>query len=96
MLREQLAAMQQALQHELTDQKLQLDRCAAAAASALGKSEDLRQGAVVLSGRLDAVPGQIKAAVEPVSFRCDGHAFLKNVVHPRFGDYAALVTMPHS
>jgi hypothetical protein len=68
-VRAELQASQQQLQAQLTDKQAQLDSAAASAAGALGKCEDLRQGAVVLTGRCDAVTGQIRAAVEPLNSR---------------------------
>jgi chromosome segregation ATPase len=66
------AEMQQAthqLEQQLQQQREELVQCAGAAGGALDKCEQLRQGAVVLAGRLDAVPGQIAAAVQPLQDR---------------------------
>jgi hypothetical protein len=64
-----MQAAQQEVQEQLAAKQGQIESCAAAASGALGKCEDLRQGAVVLAGRCDAMSGQIKAAVEPLSSR---------------------------
>uniref|UniRef100_A0A383WNM8 Uncharacterized protein n=1 Tax=Tetradesmus obliquus TaxID=3088 RepID=A0A383WNM8_TETOB len=66
------AEVQQAAQQlaqQLQQQRGELAGCAGAAGSALDKAEQLRQGAVVLAGRLDGVPGQISAAVQPLQER---------------------------
>lgn len=68
-VRAELQAAQQQLQAQLADKQSQLDSSAASAAAALGKCEDLRQGAVVLAGRCDGVAGQIRAAVDPLNKR---------------------------
>lgn len=66
------AEVQQAAQQlaqQLQQQRGELAVCAGAAGSALDKAEQLRQGSVVLAGRLDGVPGQISAAVQPLQER---------------------------
>lgn len=68
-LRLELSSANQQLARRLDSQQGRLDTCAAAAAGALGKCEDMRQAAVVLAGRMDAVTGQIRAAVDPLNVR---------------------------
>jgi DNA repair exonuclease SbcCD ATPase subunit len=66
-LRTDLQAAQQQLTQQLGARQAALDSCAAAAQAAQGKCEDLRQGAVVLAGRCDAITAAIKTAVDPLS-----------------------------
>ena len=68
-LRSEVQAAQQEVHQQLATKQTQIRDCAAAASGALGKCEELRQGDVVLAGRCDAMTGQIRAALEPVSSR---------------------------
>jgi chromosome segregation ATPase len=65
-LQEAVQQVEQQMEKQLQQQRQELAQCAGAAGGALDKCEQLRQGAVVLAGRLDAVPGQIQAAVQPL------------------------------
>lgn len=66
-VRTELQAAQQQVTQQLGARQAALDSCTASAQAAQGRCEDLRQGAVVLAGRCDAITGAIKAAVEPLN-----------------------------
>ncbi|KAF6257835.1 hypothetical protein COO60DRAFT_1190951 [Scenedesmus sp. NREL 46B-D3] len=68
-LHAEVQQVEQQLAQQLQQQQDELAQCAGAAGAALDKCEQLRQGAVVLTGRLDAVPGQLQAAVQPLQDR---------------------------
>jgi predicted nucleic acid-binding Zn-ribbon protein len=68
-LQEAVQQVEQQMGKQLQQQREELTQCAGAAGGALDKCEQLRQGAVVLAGRLDAVLGQIQAAVQPLQER---------------------------
>jgi uncharacterized protein (DUF3084 family) len=72
-LQDEVQQAVQQLTQQLQQQQWELAQCAGAAGGALDKCEQLRQGAVVLAGRLDGVPGQVQAAVQPLQDRWVQH-----------------------